>query len=568
MKKFFLFLVSCVSLCLGLACGGSNQAESSSTPQSSIQSEESSFSHEHRVARISPQPSTCSKAGNIEYYFCWGCNGYFLDENASIESTFEATRTEKLPHTGSKIEEISPTCGESGVKEHWVCSVCENTFADEACTTPLVGTALQLPSLAHEGMLHRQGFPINGDENGEKEHWYCAHCDGYFLDADGTEKVTKEDVILYSVINIPDFVIEVPAGRDPVVLQLSDTQIIDGAQSRPTHSSGDKITYATHLIKQYCYDYLTEILQETDPDLIIITGDLVYGAYDDNGSVLKAFIEFMDSFQIPWAPVFGNHESESKMGVDWQCEQLENAQYCLFEQKELTGNGNYSVGIKQGGTLKRVFYMLDSNGNTTASNESLANGHTVASVGFNNDQIEWYTEQITRLKELSPETKISFAYHIQQAIFGEALQKYGFNQKEKYQDILIDYAENKTQGDFGYVGRQMKDGWDSSKNVFNGMKALGVDSIFVGHEHCNSASVVYEGVRFQYGQKSSEYDRYNAVTDENEIIDTAIWKKTGTPLVGGSVIVLSKDDGSIKDAYIYYCENAGGNVDWDKVAQK
>ncbi|MBQ5930488.1 MAG: hypothetical protein IIX02_06830 [Clostridia bacterium] len=212
--------------------------------------------------------------------------------------------------------------------------------------------------------------------------------------------------------------------------------------------------------------------------------------------------------------------------------------------------------------------MLDTNGCTTASDESLANGHTVASVGFNADQIAWYTDQITRLKELSPETKISFAYHIQQAVFGEALEKYGFNQNAKHQDILIDYADNKADDDFGYVGRQMKDAWDASKNVFNGMKALGVDSVFVGHEHCNSASVVYEGIRFQYGQKSSEYDRYNTVTDNYTIIDTAIWKKTGTPLVGGSVIILSKTDGSIKDGYIYYCKNAGGNVDWDKVAQK
>lgn len=568
MKKYFLLLLSSLLLCLGIACGGADQAENSSIIESSSASQESSFSHEHSVARIAPQPSTCTKAGNIEFFFCWGCDGYFLDENATVETTFEATRAQKLPHTGERVDEIPPTCGEVGIKEHWICSVCNNTFADEACKQPLVGTALQLPSLAHEGMIHHQGFPIVDDKNGEIEHWYCAHCEGYFLDADGTEKVTKEEVILYSAINIPDFVIEVPAGRDPVVLQLSDTQIIDGAQARPEHSSGDKITYATPLIKQYCYDYVTEIIQATTPDLIIITGDLVYGAYDDNGSVLKAFIEFMDGFQIPWAPVFGNHEAESKMGIDWQCQQLENGKYCLFEQKTLTGNGNYSVGIKQDGVLKRVFYMLDTNGCTTASKESLANGHTVASVGFNADQIAWYTDQITRLKELSPETKISFAYHIQQAVFGEALEKYGFNQNAKYQDILIDYADNKADGDFGYVGRQMKDAWDASKKVFNGMKALGVDSVFVGHEHCNSASVVYEGIRFQYGQKSSEYDRYNTVTDNYTIIDTAIWKKTGTPLVGGSVVILSKTDGSIKDGYIYYCKNAGGNVDWDKVAQK
>ena len=71
---------------------------------------------------------------------------------------------------------------------------------------------------------------------------------------------------------------------------------------------------------------------------------------------------------------------------------------------------------------------------------------------------------------------------------------------------------------------------------------------------------MYDGVRIQYGQKSSEYDRFNCVDTEGNI--TGGYSKTGTPLIGGSVIVLSKDDGSIKDAYIYYCENAGGNIDW------
>ena len=65
-------------------------------------------------------------------------------------------------------------------------------------------------------------------------------------------------------------------------------------------------------------------------------------------------MEFMDKFGVPWAPVFGNHEGTSAMGVDWQCEQLVNAKNCLFVQRELTGNGNYSVGIMQGETITRV----------------------------------------------------------------------------------------------------------------------------------------------------------------------------------------------------------------------
>lgn len=113
-------------------------------------------------------------------------------------------------------------------------------FSDEACTVAVTEEQLQLEKIAHRNMVHNEGFPVYAEQNGEKEHWYCKDCDGYFLSADATEVVTREDIILYSAVNIPDFMVEVPAGRAPIVLQLSDTQIIDGAQSRPDKSEGIK----------------------------------------------------------------------------------------------------------------------------------------------------------------------------------------------------------------------------------------------------------------------------------------------------------------------------------------
>jgi len=157
---------------------------------------------------------------------------------------------------------------------------------------------------------------------------------------------------------------------------------------------------------------------------------------------------------------------------------------------------------------------------------------------------------------------ISFAFHIQQFIFAEAFAKYGYDHAEKYQDIYIDFLKNKDDGDFGYIGRQIKNPWDENNAVWDGMKQLGVDSVFVGHEHCNSASVIYDGIRLQYGQKSSEYDRFNCLNSNGTI--TGNYTKTGTSLIGGTVIPLSVEDGAISDPYIYFCENAGGAVDWDK----
>ena len=94
--------------------------------------------------------------------------------------------------------------------------------------------------------------------------------------------------------------------------------------------------------------FTEQVILNYKPDFIFIAGDVIYGKYDDNGEHLLRLIEFMDSFRIPWAPVMGNHDIESYIGIDWICEQYENSEYCLFKQRTLTGNGNYTVGIVQG----------------------------------------------------------------------------------------------------------------------------------------------------------------------------------------------------------------------------
>lgn len=572
MKKCPILTKIC-ALCSTLllaACGfsgcsfGTQTSESESSNQSSQSESVGTGEHVHALSRVSERQATCKTEGNITYWAC-DCGSFFLDEAGTEVVTEADVRLAKTAHVLTNVKGIEPTCGYNGRREYWSCSVCKTNYADEAGTEELKISQLLLEKASHN-LSHHEEIAIDDRGNRVMEHWTCSSCDGYFADAAGTTEITQEDTILFSALSIPDFVVEVPVGRDPVVLQLSDTQIIDAAQARPGRTGVDYNYWATDQIEERCYDFLTEVITATNPDFIILTGDVIYGEFDDSGTALVSLINFMDSFEIPWSPVFGNHDNESTKGADWQCEQLENSPYCYFEQKELTGNGNYSVAIAQGGEIKRVFYMLDSNGCGNVSAESMANGHTSTAVGFAQDQINWYTDQITELKEYVPDVKISFAYHIQQAVFGEAYAKYGFNQAEKYQDVNLDIMEGVAEGDFGYIGRQMKNPWDSSKSVYNGMKALGADSIFVGHEHCNGVSVVYDGIRFTYGLKSSEYDRFNFI-HTNGIIEGGYGyakQKDATSLIGGTVIVLSETDGTIEDCYNYYCGFENGQIDWEQ----
>ena len=363
-----------------------------------------------------------------------------------------------------------------------------------------------------------------------------------------TDKSKAEDYV--------DFIVEVEEGRDITILQLTDTQIEDSSQVRAGETlRSDQIEHwKPENMDKNCFDICRQAIEKTKPDLILITGDLVYGKYDDKGTSLTALIDFMESMGIPWAPVFGNHDNESYKGADWQCEMLENAKNCLFKQRTLTGNGNYSVGIMQGGELKRVFFMLDSNGCGAMSEQTIANGHSQKSAGFGQDQIDWYTNTATKISAKEPDVKYTFAYHIQQMIFKKAFEKYGFtNSGTTDNPINVDTHSDKADGDFGYIGRDLKGAWDGDYTVYNGMKALGADSILAGHEHCNSASVVYDGVRFQYGQKSSSYDRINFKMSDGSMEGQAgSYSSSGEQVLGGTVMKLSEQDGVIEDAYIYY----------------
>ena len=207
----------------------------------------------------------------------------------------------------------------------------------------------------------------------------------------------------------------------------------------------------------------------------------------------------------------------------------------------MTGNGNYSVGILQGEKLQRVFFMMDSNGCGEASEESLDNGHTQTNAGFGEDQIEWYMQEAQEIKEVSPKTKFSFAFHIQIDAFRYAYEEYV--DYENFESFDLESNEAALDGgDFGYMGRGMKGAWDTNEEVWESFMEIGVDSIFVGHEHCNSASIVSGGIRFQFGQKSSQYDRYNKWVN-GQIVGN--YDHVGDPIMGGTKISLSKTNGAI-----------------------
>lgn len=505
----------------------------------------------HNMEEIPEKPATCTEDGYTAYGRCTreGC-GYTIEKQV-IEAT---------GHTLKQVAAKAASCDTDGHSAYTYCANENCDFTKGKTVYPRAGHLLKL----------QKGEKSNCMRSGYGDYEYCQRTGCSFTTKTDVKATASKHYIVngectecgFTVNDLADFFVDVANGKEPVILQLTDPQTIDSSQDRTgrLHAS-EKAFYAPQNVKANCYDYITETITKTNPDLIIMTGDLVYGEFDDNGTIFEAFVEFMESFGIPWAPVMGNHEGTSAKGVDWQCELLENAEHCLFKQRSLTGNGNYSVAIRSGGVIRRVFYMVDTNGCGDLHENSLVNKHTTSAVGLAEDQINWVTERAKEFREYCG-APVSIACHIQPEVFSDALSKYGFPGNVP---INIYKAENRAVGDFGYLGRAMKGTWDGSKRFFNLMKSLGMDSMFVGHEHNNCGSVTYQGVRLQYGQKSSAYDRFNGVDPETLAIDGSYAPKASNivPLIGGTVIPLGTD-GSLKTPYIFLCENAGGNIDWDK----
>ena len=326
-----------------------------------------------------------------------------------------------------------------------------------------------------------------------------------------------------------DFVVDVEGGRSPRILLLADPQIMDPTQMGEEGGADKRLED----LEERCFRYIRQVVNNTKPDLILIAGDIVYGQYDHSGEAFGELVKFFDGFGIPWAPVYGNHDAESNIGVLWQNEQFENAEHCLFKKGEVTGNGNYTVGIRQNGKLTRVFFMMDSNGCDNPGKNSIM--HVMpGGIGFMEDQVEWFTRQGAAIKEANPEANISFVFHIPFIVFNEAMASVPVG------DMGLTAKGNEN---FGYMRfQECGADWDRNHGIYNAIKDLGTDSIMAGHWHTLSASVVYDGIRFMFGQKSSTYDSANYKTDDGTIVGTKDIT-AGEPLVGGTLMLMDEQTG-------------------------
>ncbi len=304
-----------------------------------------------------------------------------------------------------------------------------------------------------------------------------------------------------------DFVVKTSENRKIRLLQITDMQVIDSTQRRtPDRLRADEIkAWLPENFDALFGNHVRALVAETHPDLIFITGDITYGSFDDSGSTFTKICELMDSFSIPWAPVFGNHDNESKMGVKWQCELFEKCEYCLFKRGSVSGNGNYTVGIAVNDKLVRVLHMLDSNGCKNSSDPEV-----VKEKGIYPDQLELVRSNTGRIEAAQGCPVPAFAaFHIPTASFIEAEIKKGYS-KDGSTSYTIGVDTEAKDRDFGCKDEDITKYAIKSDDSFTSLlRECHVNGVFAGHLHKTNTCIEYGGIRWVFGLKTGQYDYHN-----------------------------------------------------------
>lgn len=281
-----------------------------------------------------------------------------------------------------------------------------------------------------------------------------------------------------------------------------------GIYSITTDKENFKILQLTdiHLggsIMSYGKDYkalnaVYKLIENTRPDLVIVTGDLVFplGIFSyslNNVAPVIQFNSFMRNIGIPWAFAYGNHDTENiatgtvedvkKVFVDRAYKTSKTLLY-PYIQPEITGRNNQIIKIKnEDGTLRQALFILD-------SNDYIGNGLNEYDY-IHDDQVEWYAKNIKELQENYGKDVSSLLF------FHMPLQEY------KIANDLYEQKSDDIKYFFGVNAEKMIDKVCCSKihsKIFDTALELGsTKAMFCGHDHYNNTSFEYKGIRLTYG---------------------------------------------------------------------
>ena len=345
------------------------------------------------------------------------------------------------------------------------------------------------------------------------------------------------------------FELDFPAGRDITVLQITDLQLqnYDGFRTELRRLQTHYVFF-NGMSKSYdlrAWRYVDEAVQKTRPDLLVLTGDQVYGELDDSGALFDDLCRRLDAYRIPWLMTFGNHDNESAKGVLWQTERIRQSEYAVFDRGNVTGNSNYALLLRQGGKAKYLFYLLDSNGcKIRPRNDGegmMPDNRDIDRIrqedGFAHDQLVWIEETCRKVTESFGSLPTMMFFHI--PVYESVLSI-----REKYPAYDPALFLPDKDGDSG-MSREAHGGF-YDPDFWPLVKRVNCRALILGHIHKIATDILYDGVRIIHGLKTGTYDYHSP------------------DMLGTTRFILEENSGAFRTEYLFsaldYEENRDSSV--------
>ena len=263
-----------------------------------------------------------------------------------------------------------------------------------------------------------------------------------------------------------DYILELPYRSNFKILQLTDIHMADKDDQDLHYAFLDKLITEANGPSQ------------NEIDFMVVTGDSFTFA---NKTTAKKLFKFLDSYDIPWSVVFGNHDEQTYFSVEWMTSYLNNfGSKCYFLDRQddnVNGNCNFAINLMQGNTIHDQLILMDSN--------RYYFGDYMGYDYFKDSQIKWYSDLVDYTKEQNGGATVNslMFYHIPLYEINDAYEKGEIKYGEK--------RENTCPPDY-------------NSGFFDVIKAKGsTKGMFFGHDHINNFEALYEGVTFCYGIKST-----------------------------------------------------------------
>lgn len=154
----------------------------------------------HTVYKVDRVEPTCTEEGNVQYYTCWKCDNLYTDRECTQKIEPAETVIPIVEHNLVHNEGVDSTYIQLGIKEHWSCVDCLQTFEDDKATKPLddVVIPLKVGDATTCTHVYKKHIVIECGGKDKFEYYTCEECNNAFTKSEYAEEYTYFELAEYT----------------------------------------------------------------------------------------------------------------------------------------------------------------------------------------------------------------------------------------------------------------------------------------------------------------------------------------------------------------------------------